>query len=221
MQGFLLGWLAMWQLNGAPPPQVDPPIEALKSDALHFQRGIQNSPPVLDTEWQIPIPYKADGKTLDFSVVQKAWWDAIKITYESEGAPMRTALEMRIMGGSNIIMSPQRGNHATCSIEVITLAITPTAIWNTYVQKIIDAWAALEDPQTKQPLNIRPHWAKMWEGYKVRNVGVTQYLKETAYKDEIVKFRAGLEGIAAARGGSLAESRQRFSNPLFEDLLFN
>lgn len=45
-QGFLLGWLAMFQLQGSSPPgPVEPPVAALKSDALHFQRGIQSTFP--------------------------------------------------------------------------------------------------------------------------------------------------------------------------------
>ncbi|KAG8908700.1 hypothetical protein FRC00_011011, partial [Tulasnella sp. 408] len=60
-QGWLLGWLAMFQLQGGDSASSIAPIIALKSDALHFQRGIQNFAPVNDMEWEIPIPEKADG----------------------------------------------------------------------------------------------------------------------------------------------------------------
>ncbi|KAG8903311.1 hypothetical protein FRC01_009245, partial [Tulasnella sp. 417] len=60
-QGWLLGWLAMFQLEGSDSASSASPTVALKSDALHFQRGIQNFAPVSDMEWEIPIPEKADG----------------------------------------------------------------------------------------------------------------------------------------------------------------
>jgi hypothetical protein len=174
---------------------------------------------VLDSEWQIPIPTRDDG-TLDLSVVQRAWWDAISITYASPDGPMRTALEMRIMAGSDAIMAPQRGNQATCSIEILTTAVTPRANWDNYVQKVTDVWASYQDPRTGKPLKIRPHWAKMWAGYKIRGRDMVEYLRDEAYKEEIVEFTEELEKITMRRGSSLVESRQRFGNPLYEKLFF-
>ncbi|KAF5630237.1 oxidoreductase [Fusarium tjaetaba] len=60
-------------------------VKTYLPDALHFQRAIQNA--------------------------RQACWDAIVLTYKnSEECPIRMPLEMRIMGGSGVIMAPQRGN---------------------------------------------------------------------------------------------------------------
>jgi hypothetical protein len=95
-------------------------------------------------------------------MVRKAWWDAILLAYKhSDRCPMRMPLEMRITGGSDIIMAPQRGNAlGTCSIEVLTLQ--PCAsIWKPFAQQVLDAWVSYTDLDGKF-LNARPHWAKEW-----------------------------------------------------------
>jgi hypothetical protein len=96
--------------------------------------------------------------------VQKAWWDAIILTYENSGtAPMRMPLEMRIMADSNVIMAPQRGNiYGTCAIEVLTLqANADDNGWSKFAQKVIDRWMVYRDANGKL-LKTRPHWAKEW-----------------------------------------------------------
>ncbi|KIO22766.1 hypothetical protein M407DRAFT_216008 [Tulasnella calospora MUT 4182] len=219
VQGWFLGWLAMFQLQGGDSASSIAPIIALKSDAMHFQRGVHNFAPVNDMEWEIPIPEKADG-TLDFSVVQRAWWDAISATYADPSGALRVALEMRITGGSDTVMSPQRRNKATCSIEILTLANTSADVWRPYAQTVLDHWSSLVDFKGAQ-LPIRPHWAKMWQGYKVRGVAVERYLKQVAYRDDIPEFKQVLSGIATRTGGSLDDCRARFSNSLYDQILFS
>lgn len=56
---------------------------------------------VTDMEFEIEIPGKPDDPdTPDFSIVQRAWWDVIKLVYkdyEEKGkCPMRLTLEMRV-----------------------------------------------------------------------------------------------------------------------------
>ncbi len=62
-------------------------------DALHFRRGIQNMR-VLDMEWEIPIPGRADDPSKpDWSICQDAWWAVIGEVCRlerQEKAPMRT-----------------------------------------------------------------------------------------------------------------------------------
>ncbi len=72
-------------------------------------------------EFEIPIPPRGDDRTrADWSICQRAWWDVIRNVYERADAPLRVALEMRIMGGSDITMAPQHSNpHGTCSIEIL------------------------------------------------------------------------------------------------------
>lgn len=47
-------------------------------------------------------------------------------------------LELRIMGGSNVVMAPQRGNNlGTCAIEVLTLSATSDT-WQPFAQAVVD-----------------------------------------------------------------------------------
>jgi hypothetical protein len=132
-------------------------------NALHFRRGIQNMR-VRDLEFQIPIPsLPSDPSKPDYSVVQKAWWDIINLTYKDDDCPMRLTMEMRIMGDSNLIMAPQNGNtHGTASIEVLSIpdAVTDDE-WQPFCQQVADLWLKYTDANGV-PLNVRPHWAKEW-----------------------------------------------------------
>ncbi|KAF4952796.1 hypothetical protein FSARC_12567 [Fusarium sarcochroum] len=96
------------------------PVKTFLPDALHFQRAIQNVR-VRDIEVEMPLVAKKGdpASAIDYAPVQQAWWDAILLSYKnSDKCPMRMPLEMRIMGGSDVIMAPQRGNSlGTCSIE--------------------------------------------------------------------------------------------------------
>lgn len=191
-------------------------------DALHFRRGIQNMR-VFDMEWEIPIPGRADDPTEpDWSVCQRAWWDAISEVYAwkaSGKAPMRLTLEMRIMGGSDTILAPQFGNqHGTCSIEVLTTINTDRADWAKFMQNMTDRWLAITDAKGGT-LNTRPHWAKEWQGLTVRGQPINTYLRDFAYKDRIQEFGATLRRIAAAGGYDMAELKSRFSNDSLSDIL--
>jgi hypothetical protein len=187
-------------------------------EALHFQRGIQNFR-VLDMEFEIPIPPRADDPTRpDWSIAQRAWWDVIRNVYERPDAPMRVALEMRIMGGSKITMAPQYGNRfGTCSIEVLTNEATPAREWTRFMQDIADLWTSYSDPRGR-PLNVRPHWAKQWQDVTLRDRPAVSYLRDRAYAARIPKFRAGLRAIAK-RGGYTSSDLRMFSTPLLDELL--
>jgi hypothetical protein len=110
-------------------------------NALHFRRGIHNMP-CQDMEFQIPIPpLEGDLTKPDWSICQKAWWDAIVTVEEwrKKGKiPMRLPLEMRIMNGSEVTMAPQRGNIGTCSIEILTLenGIIEREEWLEFMQAV-------------------------------------------------------------------------------------
>jgi hypothetical protein len=186
-------------------------------EALHFQRGIHNFR-VRDMEFEIPIPPRADDRTRpDWSICQRAWWDVIRNVYERRDAPMRVALEMRIMGGSDITLAPQRGNRfGTCSIEVLTSQLAPAREWRGFMQDIADLWMAYDDPDGR-PLNVRPHWAKQWQGIRLRDRPAVSHLRDRAYATRIPEFRAGLRAIAR-QGGYTARDLRLFSNPLLDDL---
>ena len=186
-------------------------------EALHFQRGIHNLR-VRDMEFEIPIPPRADDPTRpDWSICQRAWWDVIRNVYERTDAPMRVALEMRIMGGSDITLAPQHGNRlGTCSIEVLTNLRTPAREWRKFMQDVVDLWMSYEDPDGR-PLNVRPHWVKQWQGLTFRHRPAISHFRSRAYAARIPEFRAGLRAIAK-QGGYSAKDLRMFSNPLLDDL---
>ncbi|KAF5356511.1 hypothetical protein D9757_008749 [Collybiopsis confluens] len=218
LQAFIFGTVGQSQMPDVPDPQNA--IITYVSEALHFRRGIQNMR-CLDSEWEIPIPATQDGQTRDFSVIQRAWWDGITAFYDNlDNCPMRVTFEMRITGSSEILMAPQRNNDfGTCSIEILTTLNPEKSQWQEYKQYMVDKWASYTDANGKL-LNIRPHWAKEWQGLQVRGKDVIDYLREDAYADELPAFVDTLSSITSKRGSSLAETRTRFSNPLLEKVIF-
>ena len=191
------------------------PIATPVIDALHFQRGIQNMR-VLDMEFEIPLPADATGQP-DWSVCQRAWWDVINLVYSLDRTPMRLTLEMRVMGGSSITMAPQYGNDlGTCSIEVLTPLNVSERRWQQFMQDVADLWASYTDTDGN-PLLLRPHWAKQWQGLKIRDKDIVDYLKEDAYGDRIPEFKAGLEAVATA-GGYALDDLKMFTNPLLSEI---
>ena len=73
-----------------------------------------------------------------------------------------------MVGDSNVVMAPFFGNkHGTCSIEVLTTENVKKEDWLPFCQSVLDKWAEYKD-RNGQYLNIRPHWAKEWQGLKVR-----------------------------------------------------
>jgi hypothetical protein len=210
-QAELFGALAM----GGLPSDVS--IVTPVIEALHFQRGIHNFR-VRNMEFQIPIPPRADKpKRPDWSICQRAWWDVIRNVYERADAPLRVALEMRIMGGSDITMAPQHGNRlGTCSIEILTNQRTPAREWRKFMQDIANLWMSYKGPDGR-PLNVRPHWAKQWQGLTFRRRPALSHLRDRAYAARIPDFRAGLRAIAK-QGGYTVRDLRVFSNPLLDDL---
>jgi hypothetical protein len=133
---------------------------------------------------------------------------------------MRVTLEMRLTGSSNVFLAPQQHNNlGTISIEVLTTLNTTKSEWSAFKQEVLDLWASYTDAHGR-PLNIRTHWAKEWQGLRVRGKDVIDYLRNDAYPEEIKQFVKMLSNITSRRGSSLAETRKRFSNPLLEKLIF-
>jgi hypothetical protein len=193
-------------------------------DALHFQRAIQNVR-VRDIEVEMPLVAKVgEPNKIDFTVVQRAWWDAILKVYEPkhrENCPMRMPLEMRIMGGSNIIMAPQRHNAlGTCSIEVLTLH-SASDIWVPFGQEVVDTWMSYTDPNTGKKLNSRPHWAKEWKEFTVDGQPWPEKLKDESYKEEIKEFKSVLAAIGKEHNWTREDLKHRFSNEFFDYFYFD
>ncbi|KAJ4390706.1 hypothetical protein N0V93_004304 [Gnomoniopsis smithogilvyi] len=202
-------------------PAWKKPVKTYLPDALHFQRGIQNVR-VLDVEVEMPLlPKKNNPAKPDFDLVRKAWWDAILVCYKnSDTVPQRMPLEMRIMGGSEVIMAPQRGNHlGTCSIEVLTLE-NARGLWKPYVEEVLSKWLSYTDSDGK-PIKTRPHWAKQWAEFHVKGESWLTRMKDVDYKDEIVEFKKVLSEIGKEHGWTLADLKKRFSNDTFDSLYFD
>ncbi|KAH8669126.1 hypothetical protein BX600DRAFT_461253 [Xylariales sp. PMI_506] len=218
-QTTLLSWLAMKNLDER--KDDEEPIRTRIPDALHFQRGVQNIR-VRDLEVEIPLHAKKGTTNVrDYINAQRAWWVAIKACYDNvANCPQRMPLEMRIMSDSQVTMAPQRGNNlGTCSVEILTLESAATlgagSVWAAYAQSVLDKWVSYTDNNGKR-LNVRPHWAKEWDGYRVDGKPWRQKLKEDNYRDEIVEFKGLLAAIGERHGWTLADVKRTFSNDLLD-----
>ena len=173
------------------------------------------------------MPYNARGQSsiltveIDCSSDGKApRWDGISAIYSRPEAPVRAALEMRLTGGSSILLAPQRGNQSTASIEVFTTLITPPDEWKTFRQIVVDHWTSYKDDRGEY-LNARPHWAKHWWDLEVRGQPIQTYVKDTAYKDAFAAFRAVFQKIVTNRGSTVEETRKMFDMELMGRLIFD
>lgn len=190
------------------------------SEALHFQQGIRHIR-VRDVEMEIPIPAKADGQP-DWTICQRAWWDAIYTIYrhleETGTLPINLTLEMRIMGGSDVTMAAQRNNAYTCSIEVLSNMFVPHNTWKAFTEQIVAHWVGYTDYRNN-PLDVRTHWAKEWYGLQMNGMDGLSFVKQT-YREAIPEFRQQLSHIATVGGYTLEDMQKRFSNHLFDTLIF-
>jgi hypothetical protein len=231
---FQMRVLTTFAMLDMPERTSENPIVTPVSEALHFRRGIQNMR-VNDMEWEIPIPgLKSDPSKPDWSVSQKAWWTVLKIFYDRFNAdrddcPMRLPLEMRISGGSSVNLAPQFGNtHGTCSIEVLTPQNVDRDEWFGFMQEVADAWTNLKYDDGKpihpfrnskgQLLHVRPHWAKEWEGLRVHGKPIKDYLRQEAFKEQIVLFQDGLAAAAKSGGYTLKDAENVFSTQFSREM---
>ena len=113
-------------------------------------------------EMQIPIPSLEDGSP-DWSIVSRAWWDAVELIQRSEEKgvfAVDMALELRVMGGSDVLMAPQFGNkHGTLSIEPVSTRIVHKEVWEDFKEELAKVWMSYRDFDGSLLLS-RVHWAK-------------------------------------------------------------
>ena len=85
------------------------------------------------------VPFFSDGGP-DFSIVSKAWWDAIDLIQQSGNDKIFAcdmALELRIMGGSDVTMAPQYGNkHGTLCIEPVSTRMVHKDVWEDFKDEL-------------------------------------------------------------------------------------
>jgi hypothetical protein len=55
----------------------------------------------------------------------------------------------------------------------------------------------------------------------MRGQNAREYLKEVAYKDAIPEFKAKLAEIGSQQGWTLEDLQKRFSNELWDDMVFD
>ena len=153
----------------------------------------------------------------DWTITQKAWWDTV-LQMQANPSVVRVALEMRVMGHSDIIMAPQRGNVlGTTAIEILTTFNTPPEEWQGFSQKIVDKWISYRDRSTGKRLRARPHWCKQWSFLSLPDehggkLKAPEWMREVAYKDEIPEFLGTLRKIGERDGFRLEDLRNRFAN---------
>ena len=58
-------------------------------------------------------------------------------------------------------------------------------------------------------------------GLKRNGAPMQRFLKEEAYKDQIAAFKAQLAEIGQAQGWTLEELRKRFSNGLWDEIIYS
>jgi hypothetical protein len=168
----------------------------------------------------------ATGIKRDWTITQKAWWDAILLMHANPSV-VRVALEMRIMGGSDIILSPECGNAlGTCSIEILTTLDTPHNNWLRFCQKVTDKWLSYQDRSTGKRLLARPHWCKQWSFLNLPddqggNLKAVDWMREVGYKDEIPKFMNTLKRIGEGAGFTLDDLRARFGNRFMDSIFWD
>ena len=117
-------------------------------------------------------------------------------------------------------MAPQRGHKlGTCSIEILTLDAA-AHLWEPYAQEVLNQWMSLTDADGNQ-LPVRPHWAKEWDKFMVRDKPWREVLKTESYAEAIPEFRSLLAAIGKKHGWTLEELQRTFSNDLFDYMFFD
>jgi hypothetical protein len=160
----------------------------------------------------------------DWNLVQKAWWDGVLLMHSSPSI-VRVALEMRVMGGSQVHLAPQNGyTNGACSIEILTTPNTLPRDWEPFCQRLTDIWLNYRDG-TGNLVRARPHWCKQWDWLRMptgdgKSLPAREWMRTVAYKDEIPLFLDGLKRIGEVQGWTVDDLRQRFGNTFFEDVLF-
>ena len=142
-------------------PAPGTPLTTSLAEALHFRRGFHYIA-VREMEMEIPVPSLPSGEA-DWSIVSRAWWDAVDLIERSEERgvfAVDMTLELRIMGGSDILMAPQFGNkHGTLAIEPVSTRIVHREVWEDFKEELARVWMNYKD-HDGTPLKSRVHWAK-------------------------------------------------------------
>lgn len=199
-------------------------------DALHPARGIQLVP-MYDMEVEIPIA--KIGDTFDWDVVYSAWWEAEKLAYKIDlfsglsKVHLPIVTEMRIYGGSDVLMSPAKGNDLTLAIEILTFKDliydeddekNLKEQWNELEQNVFDTWSNIKDHRGDR-LKVVPHWAKQWKHLTYDGEPIMDKYMRPVYGKRVPEFKSALSKVAQCGGYTLKEMVGRFSNNMIDDIL--
>ena len=157
----------------------------------------------------------------DFSIVSKAWWDAIDLIEKSANDKIYAcdmALELRVMGGSDVTMAPQYGNkHGTLSIEPVSTRMVHKEVWEDFKEELAKVWMSYKDFDGT-PLNCRVHWAKESprsinvDGQKEDSISYWQ----NTYKEQMKEFFDVLHGLTD--GVEISDLNRLFSNNYLDQI---
>lgn len=222
---------ARWQaqLYGFSAMHFLPSSELLRSnipDALHSRRYATLKPSSLPSarageksfEMMLEIAGKVDGSP-DFSTCQQAWWIIIKAVYNAlPDIPVRSAVSMRVAGGSDATLAPHRGNmFGTCVVKVCTRDGVDDDLWRSFVQKITDKLAALKHPLTERPLRVRPslvyQWPQFFNGHPFQKFLIDDYALQ------IAEFRKLVAAACADGGYTFHDCLRAFGNDALLDFI--
>lgn len=222
---------ARWQaqLYGFSAMHFLPSCELLRSnipDALHSRRYAALKPSgnasaaaeVRSFEMVLEIAGKVDG-TPDFSTCQRAWWIVIKAVYDAlPDIPVRSAVCMRVSGGSEATLAPHRGNKfGTCVVRVSTRDGVDEDLWRSFVQKIIDELGALKHPLTERSLRVRPSLVYQWPLF-FKGRPFQKFLIED-YAQQIAEFRKLVAAACADGGYTFHDCLRAFGNDALLDFI--
>ena len=161
-----------------------------------------------------------DGEP-DFSIVSKAWWDAIDLIEKSANDKIYAcdmALELRIMGGSDVTMAAQHGNkHGTLSIEPVSTRMVHKEVWEDFKEELAKVWMSYKDFDGT-PLNCRVHWAKESPKLVYLNGSKVEALDywRRVYSDRMEEFFHVLDGLTP--GVTIKDLNELFSNNYLDEV---
>ena len=128
------------------------------------------------------------------------------------------ALELRIMGGSDVTMAAQNGNkHGTLSIEPVSTRMVHQEVWEDFKDELARKWMSYRDYDGSL-LNTRVHWAKE----NPRSIQVTEIKRDPieywrdVYQDRMKEFFDVLNDLTD--GVSIGDINKLFSNKYLDQV---
>ena len=133
------------------------------------------------------------GQTVpDISLCRDLWLANIKLynyyANKLKQYPCVLPMEMRIIRGSKVLLSPAYNQPFVVYIEVLNINGNEQSNkrYYDYCQDLIQKWRDVAMSHGVAD-RMRPHWAKYWQNLTVDGKPMTDYLKNQ-YKNEIAKF---------------------------------